>query len=98
MIPDQPIKLLDYPESLKPGDFVAVCPHLDAGSVGGNWAPGGQATNSERGTSFFNFRVLCGRCVGSESVEFRRAKFYDGKLNFGWWRFEPSAIGRPKKK
>ena len=92
------------PLNLKDGDFVAVCPHLPIAGFP-IWGAGGKASNQadDLQIAYFHFSVMCPRCastaVDHTKIEFRRAKFYDEKLNFGWWEFQPNRDpGRPKKK
>lgn len=91
------VSLDSYPDSLKDGQFVAVCPHL-SNSDFGLWGNGGSAVDENGLKAVFHASVWCAACAVSEApIEFRRSKFYGGRLNFGWWEFSLSRIGRPKK-
>ena len=99
---NEPIELSNYPKELKTGQFVAVCTHLPC-SGNEHWLEGGKALEidpeANNNAAYFSYSVVCGQCVELDrfTIEFRRAKFYNGKLNFGWWQFETKAYpGRPK--
>ena len=105
------LRLTNYPEALRDGNFVAVCSHLKD-NWAACWGDGGVAKNASDEalapagvhvpqTAFFHFSAMCGACaskVDRSEIEFRRVKFYNGALNFGWWEFQPTRnLGRPKK-
>lgn len=92
----------NFPESLKPGGFVAVCPHLepeiqkDETAMEVHWGAGGTATNDKGETASFAATATCNACTSDRiGIEFRRAKFLTDHLSFGWWEFQPTRMGRP---
>jgi len=88
------------PKTLKPGNFVAVCIHFPKWKGTAIWGPGGLARNPDGMGTHFHASVMCPKCIRDRRfAEFKRAKFYDGMLNFGWWEFQANPNpGRPRKR
>lgn len=94
------MRVLSFPEHLKNGDFVLACPHFKVDESGVvalpsacYWGSGGKAKNDKGETVTVAARVWCNKCANvlESSIEYRRVRFFGGKLNVGWWAFDPQA-------
>jgi hypothetical protein len=94
---------MTFPDTLKEGNFVAVCPHIDIEKDEvPHWGPGGDGISEDgKRETIFHLSAMCDECKAAidRPIECFRAKFFGGKLHFGFWEFVPTRNpGRPKKK
>lgn len=84
---------MNFPENLRSGQFVMACTHvLEGTAYSPVWGGPGRAVSDENSTVTvmrFDASVICKKCasINPSSVVLRRTKFYDNKLNIGWWEF-----------